>query len=412
MQLIEAKIIQSPIPRAHKAQKTLTSLELFAGAGGLTLGTHAAGFKHLGLIEWNEFAVETLRDNSQRVLGLSPHFVFHCDARIANYKQFAGKVDLLSGGPPCQPFSSGGLADGPADERDMFPTFLHAVAEILPNAILVENVKGLLRPKFQEYFRYLLKSLQFPLCFKRKEENWQNHYKRLCMLTEKDFGDQEQYVVTYQPVNAADYGVPQIRERVIISAFRRDLNINTFHLEATHSRTALFIDQWVTESYWGRYNVSPYNYLNAADKELIKKLRSQLFFIENKHPWLTTRDAVYDLPIPVLRGQQEKMPNHIQHPGARIYAGHSGSILDYPAKALKAGAHGVPGGENVLCIPPAKIIRYLTAREAARLQTFPDTWHFHGSWGACMKQLGNAVPAELIRLFAHEISQRLTNVLA
>lgn len=408
MQLIGTETTEPSISTVYKEQKIVTSLELFAGAGGLALGTHAAGFKHLGLIEWNEFAVETLRDNSQKVLGLSPHSVFHCDARTVDYKQFAGKVDLLSGGPPCQPFSSGGLADGPTDERDMFPALLHVVAEIMPKAILIENVKGLLRPKFQEYFSYLLKYLQFPLCFKRVEENWQNHYKRLLMLTEKDFADQEQYVVTYQPVNAADYGVPQIRERVIISAFRRDSGINTFHIEPTHSREALFIDQWIIGRYWEKHKIAPYDYLNSADKEFVGRLRNQLFFIENKQPWLTTRDAIYDLPAPVLRDQQEKIPNHVQHPGARIYAGHSGSILDQPAKALKAGVHGVPGGENVLYIPSEKTIRYFTAREAARLQTFPDTWHFHGSWGACMKQLGNAAPAELIRLFAKEISQRLT----
>src|SRR5579885_2748548 len=329
MQLIEDEITQSPTPTNFKAQKVLTSLELFAGAGGLALGTHAAGFKHLGLIEWDNYAVETLRDNSQRVLGLSPHFVFHCDARTVDYKQFADKVDLLSGGPPCQPFSSGGLANGPEDGRDMVPAFLHAVAEIMPRAILIENVQGLLRPKFQEYFDYVLKRLQFPLCLKDKEESWQNHYKRLRTLTERDFADQEQYVVAYQQVNTADYGVPQIRERVIISAFRRDLGIDTFYLEATHTKEALLIDQWITGSYWEKRNISPYDYLSSVDKRLVEKLRNQLFFIETKLPWSTTRDAICDLPQPVQRGQKEEVPNHTQHPGARIYPGHSGSIPDY-----------------------------------------------------------------------------------
>lgn len=170
---MEAEITQSPTPTETIARKILTSLELFAGAGGLALGTHAIGFKHLGLIEWNDYAVETLRDNSQRVLGLSPDLVFHCDARTFDYQQFASKVDLLSGGPPCQPFSSGGLANGSEDERDMFPAFLHAVAEIMPNAILIENVQGLLRPKFQAYFDYLMKRLHFPLCLK-ENVNHQN----------------------------------------------------------------------------------------------------------------------------------------------------------------------------------------------------------------------------------------------
>lgn len=398
---------QFPIAPEARVPKVLTSLELFAGAGGLALGTHTARFQHLGLIEWDEYAVGTLCENSQRVLGLPSDLVFHCDARTFDYKQFAGKVDLLSGGPPCQPFSSGGLADGPEDGRDMFPAFLRAVAEIMPNAILIENVQGLLRPKFREYFNYILKCLQFPLLLKHEGECWQHHYRRLLALTEKDFLDQEQYAVCSQQVNTADYGIPQIRERVIISAFRRNLGIQPFVLEATHSKEALLIEQWVTGAYWEKRNISPYDYLSPADKKLVSKLRNQLFFTENRLPWTTTRDAIYDLPLPVQCGQREEVPNHIQHPGARIYPGHSGSVPDYPAKALKAGGHGVPGGENVLRLPSEGAVRYITAREAARLQTFPDTWHFHGSWGECMRQLGNAVPAGFVRVFAEEISCRL-----
>lgn len=406
----EDEVTQSPTPKDFKAQNVLTSLELFAGAGGLALGTHAAGFTHLGLIEWDTYAVETLRENSQRVLALSPDSVLHCDARAVDYRPFAEKVDLLSGGPPCQPFSSGGLANGPEDERDMFPAFVHAVAEIMPKAMLIENVQGLLRPKFQEYFRSVLKRLQFPLCLKDAEESWQHHYKRLQALTERDFADQEQYVVAYQQVNTADYGVPQMRERVIISAFRRDLGIDTFDLKATHSKEALLIAQWVSGSYWEERALPPYDYLNSADKRLVDRLRNQLFFTETRRPWSTTRDAIDDLPLPVARGQQEEVPNHIQHPGARVYPGHSGSVPDYPAKALKAGGHGVPGGENILRNPSDDTVRYITAREAARLQTFPDAWRFHGTWGECMRQLGNAVPAEVIRLFAEEIKQRLVQV--
>ncbi|MEO7020111.1 MAG: DNA cytosine methyltransferase [Ktedonobacteraceae bacterium] len=409
MQFIEAR--QPPPIQKPNTQKVLTSLELFAGAGGLALGTHAAGFKHLGLVEWDAFAVKTLRGNSRRVLNVHPDSVFHCDARTVAYKQFAGQVDLLSGGPPCQPFSNGGQSRGPEDTRDMFPVFLDTVAEIMPHAILIENVRGLLRENFRVYFRYILKRLQFPLCAKEENATWQNHYKRLLTLTEKDFADEEQYRVAYQLINTADYGIPQIRERVIITAFRRDLGIDTFQLKATHSKEALFMDQWVTGRYWTQRNTSSYDYLSLTDKEIVEKLRNQLFPVEDRLPWLTIRDVIHDLPTPVKRGDREEIPNHIQHPGARVYPGHTGSILDYPAKALKSGVHGTPGGENVLCIPPEGVIRYLTAREAARLQTFPDEWYFHGSWGACMKQLGNAVPAELIRLFSKEIRQRLANVL-
>lgn len=132
-----------------------------------------------------------------------------------------------------------------------------------------------------------------------------------------------------------------------------------------------------------------------------------LVFTDDKQPWKTVRDALSDLPQPVLRGQKEEIHNHVQHPGARIYSGHIGSYWDYPAKALKAGTHGTPGGENVLCETSNDLVRYFTTREAARLQTFPDEWRFHGTWGACIKQLGNAVPVELATRFSQEIQQRL-----
>lgn len=388
------------------APTLLTSLELFAGAGGLVLGTHAAGFQPLGLLEWDNDALETLRENSQHVLGLSAELVVHCDVRTFDYQPFAGRVHLLSGGPPCQPFSYGGLAHGATDERDLFPAFFRAMAQTLPDAVLVENVQGFLRPKFQAYVEYLLKRFRFPLCLPAPEERWQEHDRRLRALRDKDVADHEQYVVMYQPINTADYGIPQRRERIILSAFRRDLGIAPFHLAATHSREALLTEQWVTGSYWEKRKIAPYAYLSPADCRLVQTLRYQRLFEDHVLAWSTIRDAIDDLPEPVTRGQSAMIPNHIQHPGARTYPGHSGSVLDYPAKAIKAGGHGVPGGENMLRLPEGGV-RYMTVREAARLQTFPDAWRFHGSWGKCMRQIGNAVPADVIQRFAEEIHQRL-----
>ncbi len=280
----------------------------------------------------------------------------------------------------------------------------------MPKAILIENVKGLLREKFQDYFKYILKRLQFPLCSKKDEEDWHTHYSRLLKLTEADFADYEQYTVSYQLVDTADFGIPQRRLRVLISAFRCDLGIQTFQIAPTHSKEALLVDQWITGDYWERHGISPIDILGPMDKKILEKLRSTLFYIDDKLPWKTVRDALSDLPPPVLRGQKDEIPNHVQHPGARIYSGHVGSYWDYPAKALKAGTHGTPGGENVLCETSTNLIRYFTTREAARLQTFPDKWHFHGTWGACIKQLGNAVPVRLAELISKEIYHRLVSV--
>jgi DNA (cytosine-5)-methyltransferase 1 len=113
--------------------------------------------------------------------------------------------------------------------------------------------------------------------------------------------------------------------------------------------------------------------------------------LTNKPPkkaWMTVRDAIADLPVPTKR---EKMPGHWQHPGATAYANHTGSNLDEPAKALKAGDHGVPGGENMLADRRGNV-RYFTVREMARLQDMPDNFIVRGSWKAATGQLGNAVP--------------------
>lgn len=256
-----------------RQERVLTSLELFAGAGGLALGVHAAGFKHLALIERDTFAAETLRENSQRLLNLDPDHILNVDARSVDYGQFAGKVDLLTGGPPCQPFSTGGRNRGHTDHRDTFPIFLDGVAIIMPRAILIENVKGLLREKFRDYFNYILKRLRFPLHQKKEGEDWQTHYSRLLKMTEADFADDEQYTVSYQLVDTADYGIPQRRLRVLISAFRRDLGIETFHLAPTHSKEALLVDQWITGAYWERHGVAPYDSLGPIDKKILEKLR-------------------------------------------------------------------------------------------------------------------------------------------
>ena len=116
------------------------------------------------------------------------------------------------------------------------------------------------------------------------------------------------------------------------------------------------------------------------------------------------------LPDPEFApAQASSWANHRFQPGARTYVGHTGSPLDEPAKTLKAGVHGVPGGENMLRRPDGSV-RYFTARESARLQTFPDSYHLHGSWTESMRQLGNAVPVELAaNIGAHVRSKLLSS---
>ena len=102
----------------------------------------------------------------------------------------------------------------------------------------------------------------------------------------------------------------------------------------------------------------------------------------------------------------KEVPDHRFQDGAKTYPGHTGSPLDLPAKTLKAGDHGVPGGENMLVHTDGRV-RYFTVREAARIQTFPDGYRFHGSWTEAMRQLGNAVPVMLGRIVAASVAERL-----
>ena len=389
--------------------KMLKSVEFFSGAGGLALGLHQAGFEHLALVEWDHNAAETLKQNSASILGIDVERVFCIDAREFDCSKFTGKVDLLAGGPPCQPFSNAGKNMGHRDPRDMFPVFLDAVKVIKPKAVLVENVKGLLREKFSDYLEYIIRRLMFPEA-KLKKDDFREDLLTLRKLQYSDFKKQDTYKVTYQLVDAADHGIPQRRARVLFSAFRSDLGIDPRHLSATHSKESLLIDQFITGEYWKRHGIRPNNQLTARDQRelalLKNKIKQNLLPSEGLKPWRTVRDAISDLPKPVPRGTLPKIANHIQHPGARIYIGHVGSFYDYPAKALKAGTHGTPGGENILYENDKKV-RYFTTREAGRLHTFPDEWIFLGPWGSCIRHVGNAVPVQLGKKFGDYLHSEL-----
>jgi DNA (cytosine-5)-methyltransferase 1 len=406
-----------PSKKKSKKKRVLTALEFFAGSGGLSLGVHNAGFTHLALIERDRNAAETLRQNSQSILGMSPDLVKEEDAAEVDLTPYIGITDLLTAGPPCQPFSTAGKSKGYDDPRNMFPVLLDAISLIMPKAILIENVKGLLRKKFKDALEYIKLRIKLPKVTVLEGETWRQHYARLQEVKETDFPDHEQYIVSCQLIDTADYGAAQRRERVFIIAFRRDLGIEPMKLEPTHSKVALLSDQWITGDYWKRHGVNgvpPDDHIGKKDRALLEEIRKNPTLIEtggNRLPWVTVREALSGLPDPVHRGEEPTLANHVQHPGARTYAQHSGSYLDYPAKALKAGSNGTPGGENMLRISSDGAVRYFTTRESGRLQGFPDEWEFQGVWGACIRQLGNAVPVTVVEKFAIEIRKLLESVL-
>lgn len=384
----------------------MRSVELFAGAGGLALGCELVGFRSEVVVEWDRWACDTIRQNRSAGYPLVGSWdVREGDIRGVDWSDIED-IDLVSGGPPCQPFSMGGKARAAKDHRDMFPAAIEVIRRLRPKAFILENVRGLTRPAFANYFSYIQLQLEHPEIPPREDEPWTDHYVRLQVEHTSAATEDLTYNVVPTLVNAADYGVPQQRHRVFLVGFRSDVEAEWSFPKASHSQDALQHDQWVTGAYWDRHKVLSKNAEQPSQQLLarIDRMGDELLG-DSRRPWRTVRDAISTLPEPTLKGSRGYL-NHILQPGARSYPGHTGSPIDLPSKALKAGGHGVPGGENMLRNPDGTV-RYFTIRESARLQTFPDRYELHGAWGEAMRQLGNAVPVLLAQQVAGSVAEHL-----
>lgn len=383
----------------------MRSVELFAGAGGLGIGVSRAGFHPAMVIEWDRYCCDTLRENKARkVKPVHRWNLFEGDVRDFDFSSLKAKVEFVSGGPPCQPFSLGGKHRGHLDNRDMFSEAVRAVRTLEPKAFVFENVKGLTRRAFSAYFEYIRLQLSCPELVAKKNEAWESHLRRLEKHHTRGSYSGLHYNLVTRVLNAADYGVPQKRERVLFVGFRSDLGIEWSFPDPSHSQDALIWEQLHSSDYWNRHRV-PKRERIVSDR--IKNRAGKLYEKPAELPWMTVRDALKGLPDPEKKpSAASKFYNHKFQSGARSYPGHTGSPLDEPAKALKAGVHGVPGGENMLLRPDGSI-RYFSVRESARLQTFPDEFVFHGSWTETMRQLGNAVPVTLAEKIAHDVRKCL-----
>jgi DNA (cytosine-5)-methyltransferase 1 len=302
----------------------LASLELCAGAGGQALGLEAAGFEHAGLFENDPHACQTLRLNRPR-WNVVEHDLF----KAYDFAEFKG-IDLLAGGLPCPPFSVAGKQLGEKDERNLFTRGIDLAAVIQPNAIMFENVRGMLSSQFDRYRE------QIEL--------------RLRSMS---------YKVFWKLLNAADFGVPQSRPRVVMVALKR---------------------QYAGNFQWPQEKRAPANV-----GEVIFDLMSSNGW-QGADEWRAKASAL----APTIVGGSKK---------------HGGPDLG-PTRARQAWAElGVEGKTIAEESPKSDYegMPRLTVRMVARIQGFPDHWKFVGKKTAAYRQVGNAFPPPVAEAVGRQI---------
>lgn len=309
-------------------QQKFSSLEICAGAGGQALGLERAGFEHSALIEIEPPACETLRCNR-------PQWnVIETDVKKFDGKPFLG-IDLLAGGVPCPPFSQAGKQLGSDDDRDLFPEAIRLAKEANPKAIMLENVRGLLDPKFDEYREHI--TAQFA---------------------------QIGYEGSWKLLYAADFGVSQLRPRVVFVAMKKE---------------------YAPYFKWPE----PIGIKPETVGELLLDLMS-LDGWEQAHEWHLKANKI----APTLVGGSKK---------------HGGADLG-PTRSKRAWAELGIDGSGLWDAPPPKNFNgmpRLTTRMAARVQGFPDDWQFVGKKTPVYRQIGNAFPPPIAEAVGKKIIKAL-----
>ena len=353
-----------------------------------------AGFRPVLVADWDTVAIETLKANGKDGRSYTAGWPVKCqDVRTVSYEGF-GEVDLLSAGPPCQPFSPAGRLLGESDDRNMFSEVVRAVREVRPRAFVVENVRGLTFDRYSDYFEYLLAQLSVPSMAMQRGWTRRSHVARLRAVT----AEAHEYRLDWRLLDAADFGAPQHRVRLVVVGVRAE-EPDFKWPEATHSRDALF-EALKGDGYWDEHGIYSEDTRRRVRSRLPKRDLSPV-----GARWRTVRDVMMSLGRPA-RTNAGADHSHVSVPGARLYSKHSGSVLDFPAKTVKAGVHGCPGGEHVV-VRDNGTHRYFSVRECAVIQGFPGDYLLPKVRTQAMRLLGNAVPVPLAEALGRSLAKGL-----
>lgn len=308
----------------------LKSVEICAGAGGQALGLSMAGFHHVALVEYEKEYCEVLKANR-------PDWNVICaDVHDFDGTPYRG-VDLFAGGVPCPPFSVAGKQLGKDDERDLFPEAIRLIREINPRAVMLENVRGFLSAQFAEYRESILNQI-------------------------RELG----YAVHIELLNASDYGVPQLRPRVVIVGIRNDIQDTFIYPKAEPEKT-------------------------LTVGETLKAMMAKNGW-EDVDDWADNADTI----APTIVGGSKK---------------HGGPDLG-PVRARKAWALLGVDGAGVANDAPAKDFKgnpKLTKEMIAKIQGFPEKWSFGKKKTAACRMIGNAFPPPVACAVGMEIRRCLEN---
>jgi DNA (cytosine-5)-methyltransferase 1 len=330
---------------------SVTAIDLFSGAGGLTIGFKRAGIETIAALEKNTDAVETYGSHSPEVEQICENII------NADLSRFRGSVDLVYGGPPCQPFSTGGLRKGDGDARNMIPAFLESVALLKPVAVFMENVPGLLVKSRLHYLNGIVNALS-------------------------SLG----FSVSWRVLNSADYGVPQKRRRLFVVGIRGR-------------------QYWFPRPLYGPGTPRPHVPSGSiiSDEPIGEPPSCPVVYA--KYPDLRPSPYAGHVYNGGGRPIDLSAPCHTILASAGGYKTHWVDTLDTAIdyhRHLRSGGNPREGE-----VPGA---RRLSVEESALIQTFPSDLKFAGSRSSRYTQVGDAVPPVLAEVLGRELLEQLNGV--